>query len=264
MMGIDLAGKRVIITAGASGIGAVMAARFARAGARVAVCDIDEAAVAAISSPAIAAFKADVGSEAEVGAFFDAALERLGGLDVLVNNAGLSGPTKPVEAITLDEWNETFRVNVTGQFLCVRKAVPVFKAQQGGAIINISSTAGRVGMPLRSVYSATKFSVRGFTDVLAIELGENNIRVNSILPGMVDGPRLQRVVAEQAHAAKMEPQLYLKRMLHNVSMHSMVSQDEVADLAVFLASDMARHISGQSIGVCGNFESYRAPMLVPA
>ncbi len=183
---------------------------------------------------------------------------------MLVNNAGLSGPTKPVEAITVEEWNETFRVNVTGQFLCVRKAVPVFKAQQSGAIINIASTAGRVGMPLRSVYSATKFSVRGFTDVLAIELGGNNIRVNSILPGMVDGPRLQRVVAEQAKAAGMEPQLYLKRMLHNVSMHSMVSQEEVADLAVFLASDMARHISGQSIGVCGNFESYRAPMLVPA
>jgi NAD(P)-dependent dehydrogenase (short-subunit alcohol dehydrogenase family) len=263
-MGIDLAGKRVIISAGASGIGAVMAARFAQAGAQVAVCDIDEAAIAAISSPAIASFKADVGSETEVEAFFDAALDRLGGLDVLVNNAGLSGPTKPVEAITLDEWNETFRVNVTGQFLCVRKAVPVFRAQQGGAIINISSTAGRLGMPLRSVYSATKFSVRGFTDVLAVELGGDNIRVNSILPGMVDGPRLRRVVAEQADTTGTEPLLYLKRMLHNVSMHSMVSQEEVADLAMFLASDMARHISGQSIGVCGNFESYRAPMVVPA
>lgn len=263
-MGIDLAGKSVIVTAGASGIGAVTAARFAQAGAQVAVCDIDAAALAAVSNPAIATFKADIGSESEVGAFFEAALDRLGGLDVLVNNAGLSGPTKPVESITLDEWNDTFRVNVTGQFLCVRKAAPVFKAQQGGAIINISSTAGRVGMPLRSVYSATKFAVRGFTDVLAIELGGDNIRVNSILPGMVDGPRLRRVVAEQAEVAGMDPQIYLQRMLHNVSMHAMVSQEEIADLAVFLASDMARHISGQSIGVCGNFESYRAPLVVPA
>ena len=263
-MGIDLTGKRVIITAGASGIGAVTAARFTQAGAQVAVCDIDADAVAAVSNPAIAAYRADVGSEAEVEAFFSAALDRLGGLDILVNNAGLSGPTKPVESVTVDEWNETFRVNVTGQFLCVRKAVPVFKAQHSGAIINISSSAGRVGMPLRSVYSATKFAVRGFTDVLAIELGGDNIRVNSILPGMVDGPRLQRVVAEQAEAAGMDPQIYLKRMLHNVSMHAMVSQEEVADVALFLASDMAKHISGQSIGVCGNFESYRAPLVIPA
>lgn len=265
-MRVDLTGQRVVITAGGSGIGRVMAGRFADVGASVAVCDVDAGALGDLASarPAIFGRRADVGLAAEVDAFFDAALAHLGGIDVLVNNAGVSGPTKPVEEITPEEWERTIAVSLNGSFFCARRAVPLFKAQGRGVIVNLSSTAGRMGMPNRSPYSAAKYAVRGLTDVLAIELGEHGVRVNAILPGIVDGPRGRRVIAEQAERRGMTAEEYLPNLLHNVSMHAMIDQEEVADLAVFLASDYARHISGQSIGVCGNLESYRAPRTVTA
>lgn len=263
-MRIDLTGRRVVISAGGSGIGRVMAERFADVGASVAVCDVDTMALADLAQnrPAIFARQADVGLPEEVDAFFAAAIAHLGGIDVLVNNAGISGPTKPVEEITPEEWERTIGVNLNGAFFCTRQAVPLFKAQGHGVIVNLSSTAGRLGMPNRAPYSAAKYAVRGLTDVLAIELGAHGIRVNAILPGMVDGPRGRRVIAEQAEKRGMTYDEYLPNLLHNVSMHTMIDQEEVADLAIFLASDFARHISGQSIGVCGNFESYRAPRMV--
>jgi NAD(P)-dependent dehydrogenase (short-subunit alcohol dehydrogenase family) len=145
-----------------------------------------------------------------------------------------------------------------------RKAVPLFRSAGGGSIINISSVAGRIGMSLRAPYSTSKYAVRGFTDVLAVELGEIGVRVNCILPGLVDGPRGRRVLAEQAKTRGIAPETYLKLFLHNISMHTMVQMAEIADMAAFLASDLAPHISGQSISVCGNFESYRAPKTIPA
>jgi NAD(P)-dependent dehydrogenase (short-subunit alcohol dehydrogenase family) len=258
---IQLTGKRVAITAGAAGIGRVTAERFLAAGAQVWVCDVDEPALADFrkKNPTATALATDVASSAQVDAFFGRLVEALGGLDVLINNAGISGPTKPVEEITDEEWARTLAVNITGQFYAVRRAVPLFKRQCGGVIVNLSSVAGRLGMPLRSPYSTTKYAVRGFTDVLAVELGEHNIRVNSILPGLVNGPRGQRVMQEQASARGMTYEQYLPIVLHNISMHSMIEMEEIADMAIFLASDHARHVTGQSIGVCGNFESYRAP-----
>lgn len=256
-MKLDLTGARVIVTAGCGGIGGAIADAYASAGARVAVCDVDAGLVAA--SPHLAAL-CDVSDEAQVATFFDRMLADLGGVDVLVNNAGIAGPTLPVEQMPLADWNQTLAVNLTGQFLCARAVIPVMKAQGSGAIINLSSTAGRMGMPLRSAYSASKYGVRGLTDVLAIELGEHGIRVNAILPGMVTGPRLDRVVTEQAAARGMTQNEYLPLMLHNISMHSTVTAEEVAAMALFLGSPAARHVSGQSIGVCGNFESYRAPL----
>ena len=261
-MDLGLNGKRVLITAGASGIGRVMADRFAGEGARVVVCDVDAKALAACAeqSPGIVALPADVAESADVARLFGEIEQRFGGLDVLVNNAGISGPTKSVEDITDEEWNRTMAVNVTGQFYAVRAAVPMFRKQGGGAVINMSSVAGRIGMPMRSPYSTSKYAVRGFTDVLAIELGALNVRVNAILPGLVNGPRGRRVMDEQARARGMTLEEYLPFVLHNISMHSMVEMDEIASLAVFLASDQAKHITGQSIGVCGNFETYRAPL----
>lgn len=263
-MNIDLAGKRAVVTAGASGIGMAIATTLAGAGAQIAICDVDAEALAKMSDRVALAAMADVSVEADVETFFARALATLGGIDILVNNAGIAGPTKPLEAITEAEWNRTMAVNVTGQFLCARAAIPTLKAQRSGAIINLSSTAGRMGMPLRSPYSASKYAVRGLTDCLAIELGEFNIRVNAILPGMVAGPRLERVVAGQAAAAGRPAEEYLAMMLHNVSMHATVSPEEVAGMVAFLASDHGRHVSGQSIGVCANFESYRGPLRVPA
>jgi NAD(P)-dependent dehydrogenase (short-subunit alcohol dehydrogenase family) len=258
-MDLGLGGKRVLITAGAGGIGRVMADRFASEGARVAVCDVDDAALATCGDLALA-LRADVAISADVTLVFAKLQESFGGLDVLVNNAGISGPTKSVEDITDDEWNRTIAVNVTGQFYAARAAVPMFRAAGGGVILNMSSVAGRIGMPMRSPYSTSKYAVRGFTDVLAIELGALNVRVNAILPGLVNGPRGRRVMDEQAKARGMTLEQYLPFVLHNISMHSMVEMEEIAALAVFLASDQAKHITGQSIGVDGNFETYRAPL----
>jgi NAD(P)-dependent dehydrogenase (short-subunit alcohol dehydrogenase family) len=260
-MDLGLAGKRVVISAGAAGIGRVIAQRFLEEGAKVFVCDVDEKALAALDGvhPQLHAMSADVSKSASVNAFFDRIEAEFGGIDILLNNAGVSGPTKMVEDITDAEWAQTVDVNLTGMFYMARRAVPLMKAQKSGVILNLSSTAGRMGMPLRSPYSATKYGVRGFTDVLAIELGGFNIRVNSILPGIVDGPRSARVFEEQARTRGLSYEQYIPKVLHNVSMHTMVEMVEIADVAVFLASDRAPHISGQSVGVCGNFETYRAP-----
>ena len=138
-----------------------------------------------------------------MGRLFEAFLGRHERLDILVNNAGVSGPTKPVEDVTDEEWAHTLGVNVTAQFYMVRRAVPLFRRQGGGSVINISSVAGRLGMPLRVPYSTSKYAVRGLTDVLAVELGEIGVRVNAILPGLVDGPRGRRVIGEQAASRGM-------------------------------------------------------------
>jgi NAD(P)-dependent dehydrogenase (short-subunit alcohol dehydrogenase family) len=261
-MQVSAEGKRVLITAGASGIGRATALAFQEAGASVHVCDLDEGALTAIRLLGIGGSRADVSSSGDVDALFAELEAKWGGLDVLVNNAGIAGPTKPVEDITDDEWNATTGVNINGAFFCVRRAVPMMKRQGGGAIINISSTAGRIGMPLRSPYSTTKYAVRGFADVLAIELGGDNIRVNAVLPGLIDGPRGKRVVDEQADAKGIDRQKYLAAMLHNISLHALISMEEVAAMVLYLASDWGRHISGQSFGVCGNFESYRSPLTI--
>jgi NAD(P)-dependent dehydrogenase (short-subunit alcohol dehydrogenase family) len=261
-MDLGLSGKRIIISAGAAGIGRVTAERFLAEGATVFVCDVDRDALAALEGqhPALFATYADVSDSAQVEAFYDRVEAAVGGLDVLVNNAGVSGPTKMVDEITDAEWAQTIGVNVDGLFFMARRAARLMKRQNGGVILNMSSTAGRLGMPLRSPYSTSKYAVRGLTDALAVELGQYNIRVNAVLPGLVNGPRGRRVMEEQASARGLTYDEYIPAVLHNISMHSMVEMEEIADMLVFLASERAPHVSGQSIGVCGNFESYRSPM----
>lgn len=266
MITLDLSGKRALVTAGAGGIGRSIAVAMIDAGARVAVCDVDGVALDAFASdhPSSIAIAADVSDAADVDALFERIEQEWGGLDILVNNAGISGPTGPIESIAPDDWDRTLSVNVKGAFLCARRAAPWLKAQGNGAIINLSSTAGRIGMPLRAPYSTSKYAIRGLNDTLAIELGEHGVRVNAILAGLVDGDRGRRVIGEQADAHGMTYDAYLPRFLHNIALHAAVEADDVAALAVFLASDHARYISGQSIGVCGGFETYRAPMIVAA
>jgi len=260
-MDLGLANKRIVISAGAAGIGRVTAERFLAEGAIVFVCDVDRAALEALAGyhPSLFAHYADVSKSAEVDSFYDRIEAEVGGIDVLVNNAGVSGPTKSVDEITDLEWAQTIGVNVDGLFFMARRAARLMKKQRAGVILNMSSTAGRLGMPLRSPYSTSKYAVRGLTDSLAVELGEYNIRVNAIMPGLVNGPRGQRVMQEQAKARGLTYEQYIPTVLHNISMHSMVEMEEIADMVLFLASDRAPHVSGQSIGVCGNFESYRAP-----
>jgi NAD(P)-dependent dehydrogenase (short-subunit alcohol dehydrogenase family) len=250
-------GMRVLVTAGAAGIGLAFANTFADAGARVFVCDIDLGALDALRTarPAIGSCVADVALPAQVDALFDAAAGFLGGLDVLINNAGIAGPTAPVEAIAIAEWERTIAVDLNGMFYCTRRAVPLLKQARGGSIINLSSVAGRLGYPLRTPYAAAKWAVVGFTKSLAMELGPANIRVNAIQPGFVEGERIERVVAAKAQALGVSPEEYRQTLLSKVSLRRPVSPRDVANLALFLASAAGRNISGQALSVCGNVEA---------
>ncbi|KRA00944.1 MAG: SDR family oxidoreductase [Achromobacter sp.] len=252
----SLKGARVLVTAGAQGIGLAIARRFLDLGADVHICDVDEAALKAAQErlPALSASLTDVSDESHVLAMFEALGARWGALDVLVNNAGVSGPTSRLEDTTLDAWRNTLDVNLTGTFLCARSAVPLLRAAGGGAIVNISSVAGRLGFSLRSPYSASKFGLAGLTQTWAMELGPSNIRVNSVLPGVVSGDRVERIIAARAEAGGVSNEEMREQLVEKVSLRRMTRPEDVANQVVFLCSDQGAMISGQSISVCGNVE----------
>jgi len=249
-------GKRVLITAGAQGIGLAIARTFLEAGAEVHVCDVDEAAckAAAAAHPRLGVSVTDVSSEAQVQAMFGELTRKWGKLDALVNNAGVSGPTNRLEETTLDAWQRTLDVNLTGTFLCARSAVPLLRAAGGGSIVNISSVAGRLGFSLRTPYSASKFGLAGLTQTWAMELGPSNIRVNSVLPGVVSGDRVERVIAARATAGGVSNDAMREQLVDKVSLRRMTSPQDVANQVAYLCSDEGAIISGQSISVCGNVE----------
>jgi NAD(P)-dependent dehydrogenase (short-subunit alcohol dehydrogenase family) len=250
----SLKGRRALVTAGASGIGRVIAERFVEAGAHVMVCDVDPAALkeAEAAIGAGHAIKADVSDEAQVNALFGEVKEKLGGLDILVNNAGISGPTRTVEELSLDDWRRTIAVNLDGQFLCARNAIPLLREAGGGSIVNLSSVGGRFGFPKRAAYSTSKWGVIGFTKTLSIELGPLNIRVNAIQPGMVEGARVERVMREKAVSVGMSYEAFREQVLHTISLRHGVTADDVAATIHFLVSDSGKGISGQAIPFDGD------------
>ncbi len=247
---------RVLVTGAASGAGAEIARQFLAAGARVAICDIDPQAVARMSgsTPAILGQVCDAGDDAAVDRLFVSLVEHLGGLDVLVNNVGVAGPTAKAEDIAIDDWERTLRVNVSGHFYCCRRAIPLMKQAGGGAIINISSTSARTGLPLRLPYVVSKAAVLSLTSNLARELGPSGIRVNAILPGGIRGQRLQDVIGAKAAALGVTPAEYESELVRFISLRTLVEPADIAAIAVFLASPGARFVTGQMIGVCGNVE----------
>jgi NAD(P)-dependent dehydrogenase (short-subunit alcohol dehydrogenase family) len=258
-MRIELKGARILITAGASGIGRVIADTFMEAGARIYVCNKSQEDLNTYlkERPEAAGIVADVASPDEVQTLFDNALRELKGLDVLINNAGIAGPTAPVEDIGPSEWAETLAVNINGQFHCARLAVPELKKAGSGCIINISSVAGRLGYPLRTPYAASKWAVIGFTKSLAMELGPNGIRVNAILPGLVEGQRIRGVIGARAKALGVSYEEMEAQYLAQVSLRRMVSAQDVANTALFLCSEAGANISGEALSVCGNVEVLR-------
>jgi NAD(P)-dependent dehydrogenase (short-subunit alcohol dehydrogenase family) len=253
----SLEGQRVAITAGASGIGFAIASLLHGQGARLAICDVSDDALAAARDTlsSCVTIRADVSSEGDVAAYFQVIEERLGGLDALVNNAGIAGPTGGVEEISPEDWRRCLDVGLTGQFLCTRLAVPLLKRVGGGSIVNMSSAAGRHGYAYRTPYASAKFGVIGFTQSLAKELGPANIRVNAILPGIVSGPRMEGVIRDRAAQLGVAYEAMETRYLEKVSLRRMVTPDDVAAMVAFLLSDAGRNISGQSLGVDGNVET---------
>lgn len=258
-MNFDCAGRRVLVSAGASGIGAEIARALAEAGAHVQVCDInaDRLATFAAERPEIGTALCDVSDEGAVARMVDAAAERLGGLDALVNNAGISGPTAPIEATDSAAWMRTYDVNVHGTFFCTRAAVPHLRRAGGGSIVNLSSVAGRLGFPLRSAYVGSKWAVIGLTKTWAMELGPADIRVNAILPGLVDGPRIRSVIQARAAATGKSEADVEAGFLADISLRRTVKPREIAALAIYLLSPQGRSVSGQTISLDGNFEVIR-------
>jgi NAD(P)-dependent dehydrogenase (short-subunit alcohol dehydrogenase family) len=246
-------GRRVVVTAGAGGIGLAIATAFAARGDRVHICDIDQAALQKVtdSNPAITATVCNVSDRASVEGFVQAATGTLGGIDVLVNNAGISGPTASVEEMDPDQWEKVLAVNLTGTFNVTRLAIPHLKRSDASVIIIMSSVGGRFGYPDRSPYATTKRGLIGLTETLALELGEHGIRVNAIAPGAVEGERIQRVLRGRAEASGRSLADVTADALSIQSLKRFVDPDDIAALAVFLASDSAKSITGQTIAIDG-------------
>jgi NAD(P)-dependent dehydrogenase (short-subunit alcohol dehydrogenase family) len=256
-LGAGLKGQRVLISAGAGGIGLAIAERLLLHGAEIFVCDVDDKALEAfaVKHPQAQSIRADVSSDADVDRMFEVLVAAYGGLDALINNAGIAGPTAGVEDIDPADWRRCVEVGLTGQFLCARRAVPLIKEAGGGSIVNMSSAAGRHGYAFRTPYSAAKFGVIGFTQSLAKELGPHNIRVNAILPGIVRGPRMDGVISARAKQIGISHAEMEERYLEKVSLRRMVDPADIAATIAFLLSDAGANISGQSLGVDGNVEA---------
>lgn len=243
--------QRVLITAGAGGIGRAIVQAFMANGANVFVCDIDADGLARLEAdcPGVQTTLCDISSQADIEKMVALAAKTLGGLDVLVNNAGISGPTAPVEKLDPAEWAKVVQVNLNGTFNVTHFAIPFLKQSTAGSIINMSSVSGRFGYPNRSAYSTTKWGLIGFTKTLSIELGEFNIRVNAILPGAVDGPRFQKVLEGRAQVSGKSIEDETVLALDSQSIKHLVNPRHIADLAVFITSDSGQSISGQMLPI---------------
>lgn len=256
-MNLNLEGLRVIVTAGAGGIGRATAEAFRAEGARVFICDLSQPALDGViaADADMGACRCDVSDEASVASMFDVALDWLGGIDCLVNNAGSTGPTKPTGEISPSEWQQCVDVNLKGTYLCTHAALPHLVKSQNPSIISLSSAAGRVGYPNKSPYVAAKWGIVGFMKTVSIEYGGQGVRCNSVLPGPVDNARMKDVIAEKAKLAGISPEQQAERYLSLASIKKFVTTQEVADLILYLASERARSISGQAIGIDGDLQA---------
>lgn len=242
--------KTVLITAGANGIGLVMARAFAEAGYRVWVTDVDTAMIAALP-PGIRGSLVDASHEAGMETLFAQITAEWGGLDVLCANAGIKGPTAAIEDMDLVAWHQCLAVNLDGAMLAAKHGAKLMKPAGRGVMIFTSSTSGLYGTPFRAPYVAAKWGVIGLMKTVAMELGPFGIRANAICPGSVNGPRIDRVIEAEAAAKGMTPDAVRKGYASGTAMKQLTDPEDVAALALYLASDGARMISGQALAVDG-------------
>jgi NAD(P)-dependent dehydrogenase (short-subunit alcohol dehydrogenase family) len=251
----DLSGKVAVITGGGYGIGKEIALGYAKAGANLALTartpgPLEEtcAAVTKLGVRAITV-RADVSKEADCSRMIEETVKSFGRLDILVNNAGIAGPTKRSTEMALAEWKEVIDINLTGAWLASRAAIPVMVKQKAGNILMISSGAGRRGYPFRSPYAASKWAMIGLTQTLSMEWGAEGIRVNCICPGAVEGDRIERVIKARAEATKQPYDQVKRNFLSMAAMQRMVTEGEVARVALFLVSELSAGVTGQTINV---------------
>lgn len=257
-----LKGKVAIVTGASQGIGQAIALAFAREGAKVVLAARNRAnlegtakKVAALAGTSLIV-PTDVTDEAHARALAEKTLAEFGTIDILVNNSGIAGPTKPVEEVTREEWEECMGVNVTGMFLCSKYAVPVMKKNRRGRIINVSSMSGKRPLPNRTPYAASKMAVLGFTRTLAFEVGEYGVTVNAICPGATEGPRITSVIENMARVGNITYAEAERTFTGPAALKSLVRSEDHAALCVFLASDEAAHMTGQDLNVTAGLVWY--------
>ena len=256
-MPLSLQNKKIIISAGASGIGWATAKVCLSRGAIVYLCDIDTKSLKKIqkhplNNKRLFSYECDASDEDEVSNFFNKINKKTKKIDALINNVGIAGPTGTIEKLSSDDWERTLKINVISHFYFTKLAIPMLKNNKGGSIINISSTAGIMGFALRSPYAASKWAIIGVTKTLAIELGKFKIKVNAICPGTIKGDRMDRVIKDKAKFLKVSKKIIEKDFLSMVSMNSWISQEDIAYMCSFLISKDSEKISGQVFPVDGN------------
>ena len=246
----------VLISGAAGGIGRRTAERFLERGDEVHICDVSKDAVNEFiaANPGATGTVADIGRREDVDRVFADLQGSHDYLDILVNNAGIAGPLGPVDSHDEEGWDRCIQVNLSGTFYMTRRAVPLLRKSGGGAIINISSTAALHGYPNRSAYSASKWAMVGLMKTWAMELGPDGIRVNTVMPTSVEGERINKVIERDAKHRGLPVEQVRDVYLRQTSMRTFVTPDDVADAVLFLASDAAKKISGQSISVDGHTE----------
>jgi NAD(P)-dependent dehydrogenase (short-subunit alcohol dehydrogenase family) len=248
--------KRVLVTGGASGIGLAIAERMTEEGARVSICDVSQDALRAVQErrPDWLCIRADVSSESDVAHMVESVRTRLGGLDCLVSNAGIPGPSAAIEHVELGQWEAVHACNVRGAFLCSRACAPLLKAQ-GGSLIILSSIAGRMGVPFRTPYASAKWALIGLAKSLALEMGEFKVRVNAILPGLTRGPRLDGVIQARAGQAGRSFEEQVAVEVGSTALREMGEALDIANAALYLASDEGRLVTGVALAVDAGLES---------
>ena len=255
----SLKDKKIVISAGASGIGWATTKVCISRGAQVFLCDINKKLINKINKnnkykKKIFAYECDASNEREVINFFSKVLKKTKKIDALINNVGIAGPTGTLEKLDSEEWEKTLQVNVVSHFYFTKQAIPLIKKSKNGSIINISSSAGILGFPLRTPYAASKWAIIGITKTLAMELGKFNIRVNAVCPGTIKGDRMKRVIRDKAKFKKISSKKIEKDFISMSSMKQWILEEDIGKMCSFLISDDSSRVSGQIISVDGHTE----------